>query len=214
MRPPRRILPATVVRWFGPELLNVSVQVKSLCVYCGSNVGSTPVYANIAAGVGRSLAEAGIRVVYGGGRVGLMGIVADAAIAAGGEVVGVIPAALDRREVAHMGLTELHIVRTMHERKALMAELSDAFVTLPGGLGTLEELFETLTWSQLGIHRKPVGLINVDGFFDPLLAMLDQFVTRGFLRQEHRALLLEADTLAAIMAQIASWTPPQVEKWF
>jgi uncharacterized protein (TIGR00730 family) len=141
----------------------VPSQLKSVCVYCGSNVGSSPVFAEIAASIGTALAEAAIRVIYGGGRVGLMGIVADAARAAGGEVVGIIPAALDRREVAHMGLTELHIVQTMHERKAMMAELSDAFLTLPGGLGTLEELFETLTWSQLGIHRKPVGLINIDG---------------------------------------------------
>jgi uncharacterized protein (TIGR00730 family) len=192
----------------------VSVQLKSVCVYCGSTTGSVPIYAEVAAGVGRALAESGIRVVYGGGRVGLMGIVADAAVAAGGEVVGVIPAALDQREVAHTGLTELHIVETMHQRKAMMAEFSDAFLTLPGGLGTLEELFETLTWSQLGIHRKPVGLINVEAYFDPLLAMLDQFVVRGFLRQEHRDLLLEAQTLPDMIKQLERWTPPQVDKWF
>jgi hypothetical protein len=192
----------------------VSVQLKSICVYCGSNTGSLPIYADVAAGAGRSLAELGIRIVYGGGRVGLMGIVADAAISAGGEVIGIIPAALDRREVAHTGLTELHIVKTMHERKAMMAELSHAFLTLPGGLGTLEELFETLTWSQLGIHCKPVGLINVDDFFDPLLAMLDSFVTTGFLRQEHRDLLLEAQTLPDMITQLQTWVPPKVEKWF
>jgi uncharacterized protein (TIGR00730 family) len=194
--------------------LIVPSQLKSVCVYCGSNVGSSPVFAEIAASIGAALAEAGIRVVYGGGRVGLMGIVADAARAAGGDVVGIIPAALDRREVAHTGLTELHIVQTMHERKAMMAELSDAFLTLPGGLGTLEELFETLTWSQLGIHRKPVGLINIDGYFDPLLTMLDHFVARGFLRQEHRDLLLEADTLPELLRTMEGWTPPTVEKWF
>ena len=189
-------------------------QLKSICVYCGSSPGSKPIYAENAAEVGRWLAGASIRIVYGGGQVGLMGIVADAAIAAGGEVVGIIPAALDRREVAHTGLTELHVVETMHQRKAMMAELSDAFLTLPGGLGTLEELFETLTWSQLGIHSKPVGLLDVDGFFDPLLAMLDQFVTRGFLRQEHRDLLLEAETLPEMIRQMERWIPPQVEKWF
>ena len=192
----------------------MSVKLTSICVYCGSNTGSQPIHADVAATVGRSLAELGIRVVYGGGQVGLMGIVADAAMAAGGEVIGIIPAALDRREVAHTGLTELHIVETMHERKAMMAELSDAFLTLPGGLGTLEELFETLTWNQLGIHRKPVGLINVDGFFHPLLAMLDQFVARGFLRQEHRELLLESESLPEMIAQMERWTPPQIEKWF
>jgi uncharacterized protein (TIGR00730 family) len=192
----------------------VPVLLKSICVYCGSKTGSLPIYADVAAGVGRSLAEAGIRIVYGGGRVGLMGIVADAAMAAGGEVVGVIPAALDRREVAHTGLTKLHIVRTMHKRKAMMAELSDAFLTLPGGLGTLEELFETLTWSQLGIHSKPLGLINVNAYFDPLLAMLNTFVASGFLLQAHRDLLLEAATLPDMILKLESWTPPQVEKWF
>jgi uncharacterized protein (TIGR00730 family) len=192
----------------------VSSRLKSVCVYCGSNTGSSPVFAEVAASIGTTLAKSGVRVVYGGGRVGLMGIVADAARAAGGDVVGIIPGALDRREVAHTGLTELHIVQTMHQRKAMMAELSDAFLTLPGGLGTLEELFETLTWSQLGIHQKPVGLINVDGYFDPLLAMLDQFVARGFLRPEHRELLLQADTLPELTEMMERWTPPRVEKWF
>jgi uncharacterized protein (TIGR00730 family) len=192
----------------------VPFQLNSVCVYCGSNTGSSPLFAETAVSIGTELARANIRVVYGGGRVGLMGIVADAARAADGEVVGIIPAALDRREVAHTGLSELHIVQTMHERKAMMAELSDAFLTLPGGLGTLEELFETLTWSQLGIHQKPVGLINVGGYFDPLLSMLDQFVARGFLRPEHRDLLLEADTLPDMMALMEAWSPPQVEKWF
>jgi uncharacterized protein (TIGR00730 family) len=173
-----------------------------------------PIYAEVAAGVGRALAESGIRVVYGGGRVGLMGIVADAAVAAGGEVVGVIPAALDQREVAHTGLTELHIVETMHQRKAMMAEFSDAFLTLPGGLGTLEELFETLTWSQLGIHRKPVGLINVEAYFDPLLAMLDQFVVRGFLRQEHRDLLMVETDPGTLLQRIREFEPDAaLPKW-
>lgn len=192
----------------------MSGHLKSICVYCGSNAGSMPVFAEVAAGVGAALAKAGVRVVFGGGRVGLMGIVADAAIAAGGEVIGVIPAALDRREVAHRGVSELHIVETMHERKALMAELSDAFITLPGGLGTLEELFETLTWSQLGIHQKPVGVINVAGFFDPLLTMLDHLVTSDFLDQEHRALLLEATSMADMLSQMERWTPPEVDRWF
>src|SRR4051812_49148308 len=144
-----------------------------VCVFCGSNPGARPEYAAAARAVGRALAERGRGLVYGGGNVGLMGVCADAALAAGGEVIGVIPDALQTAEVAHGGLTRLHVVRTMHERKALMADLSDAFAALPGGFGTLDELFEILTWAQLGIHAKPVAILNVAGFFDPLLAMLD-----------------------------------------
>lgn len=161
--------------------------VRSICVFCGSQSGHDSAYAEAAGAFGRLLAERGIRVVYGAGNVGLMGVLADAALAAGGQVIGVIPQRLVDRELAHTRLTELRIVTSMHERKALMAELSDAFVALPGGLGTYEELFEVLTWSQLGIHNKPCGCLNVRGYFTPLAAMLDHAVSEGFLRPEHRS---------------------------
>lgn len=160
--------------------------VRSICVFCGSQSGHDSAYAEAARAFGRLLATRGIRVVYGAGNVGLMGVLADAALAAGGQVIGVIPQRLVDRELAHQRLTELRIVTSMHERKALMAELSDAFVALPGGLGTYEELFEVLTWSQLGIYNKPCGCLNVRGYFTPLAALLDHAVNEGFLRPEHR----------------------------
>jgi uncharacterized protein (TIGR00730 family) len=165
-----------------------------LCVYCGSRHGALAAYADAARAVGRRIGERGWRLVYGGGRVGLMGEVADAALAAGGRVVGVIPETLMRREVGHAGLTELHVVATMHQRKQLMAERADAFVALPGGIGTLEELFEVWTWAQLGYHDRPVGLLNVDGYFDGLLQFLDGCVAQGFLDAGMRAtLIVETD---------------------
>jgi uncharacterized protein (TIGR00730 family) len=167
--------------------------VRSICVFCGSQPGNHVAYGDAALAFGRLLAERAIRVVYGAGNVGLMGVLADAALAAGGEVVGVIPQRLVDRELAHQRLTELRIVTSMHERKALMAELSDAFVALPGGLGTYEELCEVLTWSQLGIHNKPCGCLNVRGYFEPLAAMLDHAVAEGFLWPDHRRNLLMAD---------------------
>src|SRR5690349_1767186 len=163
--------------------------IRALCVFCGSSPGHDPVYAEAARAMGVALAERGIRLVYGGGHVGLMGIVADAALRAGGEVVGIIPSALQRLEIAHLDLTELHVVGTMHERKALMNELSDGFITLPGGFGTLEEFCETLTWGQLGIHHKPCGLLNVNDFYTPLLAFFDQLVSTGFLSPTTRSLV-------------------------
>jgi uncharacterized protein (TIGR00730 family) len=166
--------------------------VKRICVFCGSSRGSRPAYADAARRMGTELARRGLGLVYGGGRVGLMGILADAALAAGGEVIGIIPEALLAWEVAHASLTDLQVVASMHERKARMADLSDAFIALPGGFGTLEEFCEVLTWSQLGLHRKPCGLVNVDGYYDPLLALLDHAVTERFVRPEHRALVLEA----------------------
>jgi uncharacterized protein (TIGR00730 family) len=166
--------------------------VERICVFCGSNRGSRPAYAEAARRMGTELARRRLGLVYGGGRVGLMGILADAALAAGGEVTGVIPEALLAWEVAHASLTDLQVVASMHERKARMADLSDAFVALPGGFGTLEEFCEVLTWSQLGLHRKLCGLVNVDGYYDPLLALLDHAVTERFVRPEHRALVLEA----------------------
>src|SRR5271154_5558209 len=163
---------------------------RGVCVFCGSSSGKGPQYADSARRLGAALAARGLELVYGAGDVGLMGVLADAALAAGGRVVGVIPQALVQREVAHHGLSELHVVRTMHERKALMADRADAFLALPGGFGTADELFEILTWAQLGLHSKPVGLLNVAGFFDPLLAWIDRCVSDGFLRPENRDLLL------------------------
>ncbi len=187
--------------------------LRRLCIYCGSSMGENPVHREAASRVGRFLAEAGIGLVYGGGTVGLMGVVADAALAAGGEVIGVIPGGLFSREVGHPGLTEMHVVGTMHERKALMADLSDGFIALPGGMGTLDELFEILTWGQLGIHTKPCGLLNVAGYFDPLVALLDHMVAERFLRPEHRALALVDADLARLVARFAEYQPATVEKW-
>ena len=160
-----------------------------VCVFCGSSAGNRPVYLEAARELGRLLAERGIGLVYGGASVGLMGELADAVLAGGGESIGVIPRRLVDRELAHAGLTELHVVETMHERKALMAGLSDAFVVLPGGAGTLDELFEALTWAQLGLHAKPIVLLDVEDFFEPLVALADHLAEEGFVRREHRALL-------------------------
>src|SRR4029434_4742979 len=164
--------------------------LRSICVFCGSNSGRRPEYGAAAAEFGRLLAQGDIRVVYGGGNVGMMGLLANAALGAGGEVIGVIPQRLVDRELAHPRLTDLRIVTSMHERKALMAELSDAFVALPGGLGTYEELCEVLTWAQLGIHHKPCGCLNILGYFDSLANLLDVAVTEGFLRLDQRANLI------------------------
>jgi uncharacterized protein (TIGR00730 family) len=163
--------------------------IRRLCVFCGSHDGLSPIHAEMARVVGRLLCDRGIEVVYGGGNVGLMGILADACLANGGLVTGVIPAFLAGKEIAHTGLTHLHIVDSMHERKATMARLSDAFIALPGGFGTWEELFEVLTWSQLGIQRKPCGVLNVDGYYDALLHMADRAVSEGFVQGAHRGLL-------------------------
>jgi uncharacterized protein (TIGR00730 family) len=187
--------------------------VRRICVYCGSSPGASPAYAAAAAEVGRELAGRGIGLVYGGGNVGLMGTVADAALAAGGEAIGVIPEALVAREVAHSGLTELHVVESMHERKALMADLADAFVALPGGLGTLEELFEILTWAQLGLHRKPSGLVNVAGYYDGLVAFLAHAVAERLLRPEHAELLLVDERPAPLLDRLATTRPPVLPKW-
>lgn len=191
--------------------------MRSLCVFCGSNRGGDPAYAAAAEALGGELAARGIRLVFGGGRIGLMGVVADAALRAGGEVVGVIPVALAEREVAHLGLTELHRVTTMHERKARMADLSDAFLALPGGIGTLEELFEVWTWRQIGFHAKPCALLNVAGFYDRLLGFLDLAGEQGFLHHGARAGLVVAaapaeaiDRLAAIHSPAPAGPPPSV----
>jgi uncharacterized protein (TIGR00730 family) len=186
---------------------------KSVCVFCGSNPGRSGIYVDMAQRLGRALAGAGVRLVYGGGRVGMMGALADAALAAGGNVVGVIPRHLAEREIAHAELDELHVVGSMHERKALMAGLADSFVTLPGGFGTLEETFEVLTWSQLGLHAKAMLLLEVDGFFSPLLAFLDHAVTEGFLRPEHRQIVLVERDVEQVLERLAAFSPPRVEKW-
>lgn len=185
-----------------------------VCVFCGSSRGARPIYAEAARRVGRALARAGLGLVYGGGRIGLMGEVADAVLAAGGRVVGVIPEALALKEVAHEGVSELIVVPGMHERKALMAARSDAFLTLPGGIGTFEEFFEILTWAALGLHNKPIGLLNVGGYFDPLLGLLGHAVSEAFVRPAHVGLLLasgDADDLVARILRFES--PPPGPLW-
>jgi uncharacterized protein (TIGR00730 family) len=184
-----------------------------VCVFCGSNRGRDPSFALVADELGRTLARAGHGVVYGGGNVGLMGIVADAALAAGGEVIGVIPAALQAKELAHHGLSELRITASMHERKALMASLADGFVALPGGFGTLDELCEIITWAQLGLHTKPVVLLDVDGFWASFAALVDATVDAGFVREEHRQLAYRAGTVAACLERLAAPPPPAPHKW-
>jgi uncharacterized protein (TIGR00730 family) len=183
-------------------------ELRSICVFCGASAGTDPVYAAAARTVGATLAARGIDVVYGGGRVGLMGAVADAALAAGGRVTGVIPAALVDRELAHPELTELQIVTTLHERKAVMSELSDAFIALPGGLGTLEELAEVLSWAQLELHRKPIGALDVKGYFDGLAGFLDHATSEGFIGPVQRGLLMIERDLDVLLERFASWLPP------
>jgi uncharacterized protein (TIGR00730 family) len=188
-------------------------ELSSICVFCGSNAGADPAYLHAAQEVGQGLAQRGIRVVYGGGKVGMMGAVADAARDAGGEVVGVIPQAIFDLEIGHTGLDDLRVVGSMHERKALMAELSDAFVALPGGIGTLEELFEVYTWAQLGIHAKPLGLMDVAGYYRPLVAFLDHAVQERFLRPDTRTLLAVSEDFEDLLDGLARWEPVTVHKW-
>ncbi|HJR40601.1 MAG TPA: TIGR00730 family Rossman fold protein [Gemmatimonadaceae bacterium] len=187
--------------------------MKRVCVFCGSSPGEDGVFAASARQVGGLLASRGIGVVFGGGCVGLMGVLADAVLSGGGEAVGVIPRGLWNREVGHTALTAMHVVETMHQRKAMMAELSDGFVALPGGIGTLEELFEVWTWAQLGIHRKPCALLNVDGYFDPLLSFVDRAVEKGFVRSAYRAMLLVDVDPAALLARMEMYEPPTVQQW-
>jgi len=187
--------------------------VRRVCVYAGSNPGSDPAYAEAAAAFAAAMAERGIGLVFGGGKVGLMGVLADTMLAHGGEAIGVMPRALIDREIGHGGLTELKVVDSMHERKAQMAELSDAFVAVPGGIGTLEELIEAYTWSQLGIHDKACGVLNVNGYYDHLAALLDHAVAEGFLRSQHRAVLSVASEPAELLDRLAAFEPPTVGKW-
>ncbi len=181
--------------------------LRAICVFCGASAGTDPAYLAAARAVGAALADREIEVVYGGGRLGLMGAVADAALAAGGRVTGVIPSALVDREVAHLGLTDLRIVTTLHERKALMADLADAFIALPGGLGTLEELAEVLSWAQLELHAKPIGALNVAGYFEPLAAFLDHATAEGFIAPAQRRLLMIEADLDALLDRFAVWLP-------
>ena len=187
--------------------------MKRLCVFCGSNVGKNPAFRKAAEDIGAWCADHGIGVVFGAGKVGLMGVVADAALAKEGEVIGVIPHGLMEREVGHTGCTELHVVDTMHQRKTLMHQLSDAFVTLPGGWGSFEELLETATWTQLGIHRKPIGVLNVDGYYDGLVAQLDRAVDEGFIRPENRDLILVDPDLETLLERLDDYESPVRETW-
>ena len=185
----------------------------NICIFCGSSPGHDPQYVEAARNLGRLLASRKIGLVYGGAKVGVMGALADAALDAGGNVIGIIPQSLVDFEVAHDGLTDLRIVSSMHERKALMADLSDAFIALPGGIGTLEETFEMLTWSQLGFHPKPVALLDIGGFFTKLTDFLDHVVAEGFLRPQHREILLCDNDAETLLAQIDAWEAPVREKW-
>ncbi|MEM7790328.1 MAG: TIGR00730 family Rossman fold protein [Verrucomicrobiota bacterium] len=187
--------------------------LNSLCVYCGSSPGSRPAYLEAARSVGRLLAENKITLVYGGGSVGLMGAVADAALEAGGQVFGVITEHLMEMEVGHLDLTELHVTKTMHERKIRMAELADGFVALPGGIGTLEELFEVYTWAQLGVHAKPCGILNTDGFYEPLLKMMQHLVDQRFLKEAHHKVLLVESTPDALLKNLQDYQPRFSKKW-
>ena len=187
--------------------------MRSVCVYCGSNSGSKPIYTERAIALGTRLAQDGITLVYGGGNVGLMGVVADSVLAAGGEVVGVIPEQLVNWEVAHKDVTRLEVVGSMHERKARMFDLSDGFIALPGGFGTLDEMFEMLTWRQLGIGDKPCAFLDVDGFYSPLIAMMDRMVAERFLHPDQRDDLWHGDDLDAMLAWMSAYQPAQADKW-
>ncbi|WP_041636963.1 TIGR00730 family Rossman fold protein [Maricaulis maris] len=182
--------------------------MKSICVYCGSNAGKDPAFIAAADRLGEVLALRGIGMVYGGGQVGLMGRIADATLAAGGRVVGVIPEFLALKEIAHMGLSELHVVRSMHARKAKMVKLSQAFIAMPGGIGTMEEMFEVWTWAQLGQHRNPVGLLNVNGYYDELVAFLDKMTDQGFLAPEHRGALIVSDRVTSLLDAFERYRAP------
>jgi uncharacterized protein (TIGR00730 family) len=187
--------------------------MRRICVFCGSSGGSRPEYRAAAEEMGRELVRRNIGLVYGGGNVGLMGIIADAVLKEGGEAQGVIPENLMALEVGHKGLTKLHVVHSMHERKALMADLSDAFVAMPGGFGTLEEFCEVLTWTQLGLHAKPCGILNILGYYSPLLAMFDHAVEERFLKPENRALVLAGESPTDLLQAMDEWRPVRVEKW-
>jgi uncharacterized protein (TIGR00730 family) len=187
--------------------------MKAVCVYCGSSPGASPVYTEAARAFGRALVAADLGLVYGGGKVGLMGVIADTVMAEGGRAIGVIPELLVNREVGHNGLSELHVVPDMHHRKKMMADLSDAFVAMPGGAGTLEELFEVYTWAQLGYHHKPVAVLNIDGFYDPLISLLQHTVREGFMRQTYFDLLQIDSDPATLIEKLERYRAPAQDKW-
>lgn len=187
--------------------------MKSVCIFCGSSIGAQDAYRDDAMRMGEEIARRGLRLVYGGGKVGLMGVVADATLRAGGEVLGIIPESLMKKEVGHGSLTELVVTSTMHERKAAMADAADAFIALPGGFGTFDELCEILTWAQLGIHQKPIGLLDTLGFFSQLTTFFDFVLQQGFLRPEHRALLMEDRDPTMLLDRMQQWQPVNVAKW-
>ena len=187
--------------------------MNRICVFCGSSKGLRPQYAEAARAMGRALLRRNIGLVYGGGCIGLMGTIADAVMEGGGEVIGVIPEALVERELARREVTELMVVRSMHERKAKMAEVSDAFVAMPGGYGTFEEFCEIITWAQLGLHRKPCGILNVEGYYDPLLSLFDRAVAEGFVHPANRLLVIQETDSNRLLDMLANYTPPQTEKW-
>jgi uncharacterized protein (TIGR00730 family) len=187
--------------------------MRSICVFCGSSLGRNPIYRTVAARVGTLVASRGLRLVYGGANLGLMGVLADAALSAGGEVIGVIPESLVAREIGHVGITELRVVASMHERKAQMADLSDGFIALPGAFGTLEEYCEILTWAQLGIHGKPCGLLDVAGYWSSLIRLFDHAVAEGFLHPDLRALVIEDDDSERLLARMERYMPPETTKW-
>ena len=193
--------------------MSISMELSSVAVYCGSNLGSDPAYARAASSLGEAMAKRGIRLVFGGGEVGLMGTVSSTVLARGGEAHGVITEALRAKEIARGGLTSLKVVKTMHERKAAMADAADAFIMLPGGFGTFDEFFEVLSWTQLGIHAKPCGILDVSGFFDPVRALLDGAVTAGFVHPAHRDMVIVDDRPAALLDRLADWRPVTVSKW-
>ncbi len=187
--------------------------MKSICVYCGSSPGRLEAYVDGARALARALVDRDLGLVYGGASIGLMGLIADSVLHLGGRAVGVIPQALARKEVAHKGLTELHITQSMHERKTLMAELSDGFIAMPGGIGTFEELFEIWTWAQLGIHAKPVGALNVAGYYDALTTFLDHATAEQFMKPQHRSMLIVEPEPVALLARFATYQPPGIQKW-
>ncbi len=187
--------------------------MKRVCVYCGASPGARPAYTDAATATGRLLAERGLGLVYGGGTVGLMGVIADAVMAAGGEAIGIIPRSLWEREIGHSGVTELQVVESMHERKQAMADASDAFIAMPGGVGTIEELVEMFTWLQLGYHGKPIGLLDVEGYWQPLVSVFDHAVGERFLTPEHRSMLLIESDPAALLDAFEAWEPPHLDKW-
>ena len=187
--------------------------MKRICVYCGSNPGRNPLFLQAAISLGNALADRGLGLVYGGASVGIMGTIANSVLDRGGEVIGVIPKALDAKELKHNGLTQLHVVKSMHERKALMAEYADGFIALPGGWGTIEEIFEALTWAQLGFHRKPCGLLNAGGYYNHLYAFLEHTIEQQFVKPENRQMLIIKPDANSMLESFSSYRPPEVKKW-